>query len=62
MVGKVNAGGYQPHNPEFPCTQCGGDAFVGYSANKGSDWDGKVKIGERLCTSCFQSRGGGRTL
>ena len=48
--------------PEYPCTDCGGDAFIGYSANKEADWNGKVKIGERLCTACFQKRGGKRIL
>ena len=45
--------------PEFPCTECGGDAFIGYCANKKGDWGGKVNPGERLCTRCFQKRGGG---
>jgi hypothetical protein len=40
--------------PQHPCTACGGDASVGY----GKGWDGKVKKGERLCTPCFQKRGG----
>jgi hypothetical protein len=41
---------------EYPCTQCGGDATLAYSEG----WDGKVKKGERLCTSCFCKRGGKR--
>ena len=47
-----------PKKIDYPCTECGGDAFIGYSANKKETWDGKVKPGERLCTSCFQKRGG----
>jgi hypothetical protein len=43
---------------EFPCTECGRDAYIGYTAGKTGDWDGKVKPGERLCTSCFTKRGG----
>ena len=45
---------------EWPCTECGGDAMLAYTAGKrpGSDWGGKVKRGERLCTSCFRKRGG----
>lgn len=45
---------------EWPCTECGGDAKIAYSAGKkrGQDWNGKVKAGERLCTRCFQNRGG----
>ena len=44
---------------KFPCTQCRGDAFVGYTASKEhGDWGGLVKIGERLCSRCFQARGG----
>jgi len=53
--------GTSPH--EYPCTQCGGDAFIGYSASrKHGNWNGKIKIGERLCTPCFQKRGGERFL
>jgi len=48
--------------PEYPCTQCGHDAFIGYTSSKKADWDGKVKPGERLCTECFQKRGGKRVL
>lgn len=45
-------------NPEYPCTECGREAFIGYGAREDADWGGKVKIGERLCTSCFRRRGG----
>jgi hypothetical protein len=48
--------------PKWPCTQCGRDATIAYSAKKGSDWGGKVKIGERLCLSCFRDRGGERFI
>ena len=48
----------QPGAPQWPCTECGRDAMIAYSAAKGRDWNGKVKIGERLCTSCFRKRGG----
>ena len=44
--------------PKYPCTQCGKDAFVGYTAHKKGDWGGVVKKGERLCTGCFKKRGG----
>jgi hypothetical protein len=44
--------------PEYPCTECGGDAFIGYGSDKEDCWQGKVKKGERLCTQCFQKRGG----
>jgi hypothetical protein len=45
--------------PEYPCTACGSDAFISYSAGKRkSAWGGLVQRGERLCTRCFQSRGG----
>lgn len=47
-----------PAKHQFPCTNCGGDAFIGYGANKPGDWGGKVQPGERLCTRCFQGRGG----
>jgi hypothetical protein len=43
---------------EFACTECGGDAFLGYSEG----WNGKVTKGERLCTYCFRKRGGVRIL
>lgn len=54
----------RPQGYEFPCSQCGGDAMIGYTAGrrKGSDWNGKVKRGERLCTACFQRRGGERFI
>lgn len=40
--------------PKYPCTQCRGDAFIGY----GPGWSEKVQAGERLCTRCFKARGG----
>lgn len=45
---------------EYPCTQCGGDAFLAYTAGEepGADWGGRVKRGERICLRCFRSRGG----
>lgn len=56
-----------PTDLKYPCTECGGDAFIGYCArtitrgkNKGkqvSSWDGKVKPGEILCLSCGRKRG-----
>jgi len=39
---------------KYPCTQCGEDAYLGYTGG----WDGAVKEGERLCTRCFKRRGG----
>lgn len=46
----------KPTQHEFPCTECGGDAFIGMSNWKGPE--GQI-IGkdERLCTKC--SRKGG---
>jgi len=43
---------------KFICTSCGGDAYIAYTAKKKSDWNGIVKIGERLCTKCFRKRNG----
>lgn len=39
---------------EFPCTECGGDAFIAAVR-----WDGENKIREyeRLCSSCGNRRG-----
>jgi len=45
-------------NAQYPCTQCGQSAIIGY----GAGWDGRVKEGERLCTRCFAGRGGARVL
>lgn len=42
---------------QYPCTECNGDAFIGYGGKK-KGWGGKTKSGERLCASCFQKRGG----
>jgi hypothetical protein len=48
-----------PKKIAYSCTECGRDAFIGYGASKqAGNWGGKVKPGERLCTSCFQKRGG----
>ena len=46
--------------PQYPCTACGGDATIAYTAGKkkGRDWSGKVKKGERICTRCYKARGG----
>ena len=43
-----------PAPKQYLCTECGGDAFIAYSAG----FDDKVKPGERLCTRCFVRRGG----
>lgn len=53
--------------PEYPCTECKGDAYIGYvpetisrGKNKGKQkpgWNGKVLPGERLCFSCGRKRG-----
>lgn len=49
----------QPSKNPHACTACGGDAFIGYSSGQDEQaWGGKVKKGERLCTRCFQARGG----
>ena len=44
-------------SPEYPCTECGGDAFIGMSG--WSEADGSVMIGkkERLCLPCARNRG-----
>ena len=46
---------------EYPCTDCGGDAFVGFSGWIGPS--GNV-IGEeeRICPSCAKKRGIGNPL
>jgi hypothetical protein len=44
---------------KFPCTQCGGDAEVGYSNWSMKGVDGKVvREDERLCRQCFKKRTG----
>lgn len=44
---------------DYPCTSCGGDAYIGVSAGrKPMNWGGLVKRGERLCFTCFRKRGG----
>lgn len=43
---------------EYPCTECGGDATIGYGSEDKESWDGITKKGDRLCTSCFRKRGG----
>jgi hypothetical protein len=43
---------------QYLCTECAKDAFLGYTAGKDADWGGRVRPGERLCTSCFKKRGG----
>ena len=43
--------------PDYPCTECGGDAFFGYTADKPTDWNGAVQVGERLCSRCAAKRG-----
>ena len=43
---------------EYPCTECKGDAYIAYIAKEPGDWNGLVKVGERLCTRCLQKRGG----
>lgn len=42
---------------KYICTQCGGDATIGYSASKKATWFGKVKPGERICLVCGYKRG-----
>ena len=42
----------------YPCTDCGRDAFIGYTSGKGDlSWDGKIKKGERVCLPCGRKRG-----
>ena len=42
---------------EYPCTECGGDAYIGMS-NWSESATGKVIIGkdERLCNRCAKKR------
>jgi len=43
---------------KFECTSCGGDAFIAYSANEeGNDWNGLIKVGEKICPACGKKRG-----
>ena len=46
---KVAFVGYQ-----YPCTECGLDATLGYC----NGWNGAVKEGERLCAVCMYKRTG----
>ena len=41
---------------EFPCTDCGGDAFIGVSGWKKHD-KYIIKKKERLCLKCAAKRG-----
>lgn len=47
-----------PSCTQYPCTECAGDAYIGYIGKRIGDWGGKVKPGERLCSRCFRKRGG----
>ena len=52
-----NGGPVMKKGEEYPCTECGGDAFIAYSAKKNGDWGGLVKPGERICLPCGKRRG-----
>lgn len=41
---------------QYPCTECGENAFLGYISRNTRNWRGIVKKGERLCTACFNKR------
>jgi hypothetical protein len=54
---------HEAPQPRYPCTECGKEAYLRYGwGPRGQDWGGKTKKGEKLCTSCFQKRGGERFL
>lgn len=42
---------------QWPCTACGGDATIAYTARGTADWGGLVRRGERLCLACGRRRG-----
>lgn len=44
--------------PEFPCTSCGGDAYVGMSNLRASGGRVLIRKDERLCMACAMKRGG----
>lgn len=41
---------------KYICTDCGGDAMIAYTASKKTDWNGLIKIGERVCLLCARKR------
>lgn len=43
---------------ELPCTECGGDAYVGMSSLRDSGGRVLIRKGERLCMACAKNRGG----
>ena len=47
-----------PERPrfEFPCTECGGNAFLGYRNWKVPGGVQVVGEDERLCNACFRER------
>lgn len=48
----------KPEGYEYPCTECKGNAYVGYSHWRRSDRKKPfIKKGERLCLSCAKKRG-----
>jgi len=51
-----------PVRMNYVCTSCGGDATVAYTCDEKrlTSWNGLVKRGERVCSKCFQKRGGKR--
>jgi len=41
---------------KYPCTECGKNAWLGYSNWKNKDGDVVIKKSERLCTKCKDQR------
>lgn len=46
----------------YLCTECGGDAYMAYSARTKDDWGGKIKKNERLCLTCGRKRLGSMAI
>ena len=49
-----------PINKKYPCTQCGGDAYIAWANDKKKNIDcfgAILKPGERLCLTCGRKRG-----
>ncbi len=42
--------------PSYKCTECGGDAFIGFTKWSGPDGE-IVSKNERLCSRCLAKRG-----
>ena len=44
--------------PEYPCTECGGDALMGFTGWRNRDGEVTIKEDERLCNRCAKERMG----